>query len=191
MVVGTGGPQHGLILGGGGLGELRAESHELPGGVTGKRGHHVSHHLFIEGRELLAFLIRQPGLHLRDAFGILQPGQSHGFGGKLLLVALIHSHGELGHPAVNTDAPFVDPGVQAPETALLGRRHPVLQGVEDGALDLHVPLAVGFEGVPFLRGMLREVPGPPIVGLGRLAGLAEIADQGLTFPHLGLVLREP
>ena len=48
----------------------------------------------------------------------------------------------------------------------------------------HVPLVVGLEQIPLLRGVIRQVPGAPAVGFRWRARHTEVTDQVLAFFHL-------
>lgn len=68
-------------------------------------------------------------------------------------------------------------------------------GEADAAFNLHlgdhILLAVFFEKLPFGGVVLGQVAAPLAVGLGGLAGDAEITDEGLAGVELLLVLGEP
>ena len=74
--------------------------------------------------------------------------------------------------------------------------HPIRDG-ESGQplfnlhLGDHILLAIGLEKLPFGGVMLGQVAAPLAIGLGGLAGDAEITDEGLAGIELLLVLGEP
>ena len=66
----------------------------------------------------------------------------------------------------------------------------VAQSLLDLHLDFHITLVVPLEELPFLRRMLRQIPGATAVCLGRPAWGAEVTDQVGTFFQLLVIKLE-
>jgi hypothetical protein len=122
----------------------------------------------LQMENMSAFQAGQP-LQLVDVFG---------------LEGLVHVDGCLGQIHVDQDAALIDPGIQGPDLPLQVGDRVAAQLLVYGLGDLHVSAAVFAERRPLVRGVLRQVPGPALVGDGRPAGLAEVVDQELAFLHL-------
>lgn len=119
--------------------------------------------------------------------GFSRPVRSFRAGHQAFPALGIQGHRLSGQFQINGDTPIVDFLVQMVFLPHFFWHRVLLQPLLDGHFHFHVSFVVAFEQIPFLRSMLGKVPCPAAVGLGFLAGNAEIPDQLPPFLHLLIV----
>ena len=152
--------------------------------------HDLTDHPLIERCDLDAGPGLDPGLDLLDRLGVLDPGDLLHLLQKIRLDLLIHGRGLPDEGPVEPDAPVVDRLVDVPQIPLRSGDAESLQLLPDRPLRFNVPPVVLDELGPLLRSVLRQVPRPLSVGLGRPAGHREEPDQVPSLADLLLVLRK-
>ena len=191
-VVGADAVEHRLVLGVGGLAQLRADVEDAQHPLVAGDPAELRQVLLREGVHVDAQLCGQPVLELGDAVGIGQPGELHRLLGEPGGDDGVDAAGLAGQRGVHLHAHVVDGLVHGVE--------PVLPGgdVEPGGLAVDLPLhlhvadAVGLEGLPLLGEVLREVAVALVedaVGL-LLPRHAEELDEVLALLHLLLLQAE-
>ena len=126
----------------------------------------------------------EPFLHLLDGVRIFQSGKLPHLCGEFLPGTLIDGNGLFHQHHVKLYAPVVDLLVEIVFLPQEIRHGELRQLLLDRHLGFHVTLVIRDEGGPPYRVMLREIACPAAVGLGRLTGDTEIADERLALSHL-------
>ena len=183
---------NGVILLGGCLAQLLPDfQHPAHLGAVIVTAQQAGHRVLSQIGQLLTNLLLEPGGELCHAVGVGQAGELHGLRHEGLAHGVPQREGPGDQLQVHGHAPGVDDEVRFP--LLL---HPIRNG-ESGQplfnlhLGDHILLAVFFEKLPFGGVVLGQVAAPLAVGLGGLAGDAEITDEGLAGVELLFVLGEP
>ena len=189
-VVCSGHLEHGLVFLVGGLSHLGPDLEDsLDAGVI-RGGLDVGDVLLVEGVEADAEGLGQPALELRDGVGIAEACELHGLLVEPGLNDGVGSDGVADQGHVEEYAAVIDLLVDGIELLLL-LGHLVPGGrLVYLALDVDVPDAVGLEGRPFVREILRVVAGVFLSEQARLGiglGYAEQLDEVLALGHLLLL----
>ena len=132
----------------------------------------------------------EPAFQLLQAVRVLQGCDRPGFLLQPFAVLFVKANYLLYHRKIYTNPAVVHPLIKAPQLLLALRKQVALQLVTDCHLRDHVLPIVLYVELPLVGIVLREVSGPPAVGLCGLARLREILDQGLTDRILQLVFRK-
>ena len=122
-------------------------------------------------------VLREPGFHLHHAVRVLYTGDilhSFGEGG---FGPFIKGDGVFHHIHIQGDTSVVDLLIEMIFIPDEVRDRVFRQALLYRHLDFHIALIVFLKEFPFLRIMLRKIPGATAVCLGWFTGSTEVADQ--------------
>ena len=178
-----------VIFLGGGLAQLLPYlKHALDLGAVAVPVEELGNGVFPQIRKLLIHLCLEPLGELRHAVGVVQSGDFRGLLHQALLDGGTHLQGTAHKVHVNGHATGIDDEVNLP-LFLYPVRH---RKSGQPPLNLHlrdnILAAILFEQAPLGHVMVWVVAGALAVGLGWVAGHAEIADDRLAGVQLALVL---
>ena len=136
-------------------------------------------------------LLREPGLQLHNAVGILQPGEPGRFLCQLLRPDRVIFQDPFDIWDIQKHAVIIGPLIPAPEPLFIRIHWPIgVELLEDLLLRHDVLGIVLNKELPLLRRVFRQVPGAAAVGLCGPAWFREVLDQRLAGAELLLVLIE-
>ena len=136
----------------------------------------------------LCAAVFQPAQELRGAVGVAQVGDLLGFLVQLRTVLGTTPKRAAGQLTVGGNPAAVHPHVVPPLPPDEIRHLERLQQVVNVSFSLNVADIVLSENLPLGGVVTWQVTDAATVGLGWLAGAAEVTDQGLALPHLGFVV---
>ena len=169
------------------FGQLLPECQNLPQRLL-RIFHQLRYSLFIKGIRFHPIL-RKPLFHLLNGIWVLQSCQFLHCRRQFRLGTPVYGNRIPDHLHIHTDAPVIYLLV-LPVFLPHKIRHRVSgKPLLYLHLRLHITQVIGFEPLPLLPVMPRQVPRPAAVCLGRLARDTEIPDQ--VFPLRQLLLLQP
>ena len=115
----------------------------------------------------------KPAFDLHRGVWIGKPGQFIGSGRDHLAVLVVTKNRILHQLLIHQNAPVIDFLIHPVQLHLRFRDGKLPQLLPNLTLRIHIPDTIGFESFPFFRRILRPVPCPSAIRLGRLTGHGE------------------